>query len=181
MTSDAANENARVREYLLAQGSKYTWVELWPRVTEARLGLLDALRDVSEEQARFKPAPDEWSIAEVAQHVARDAQNAVPLIEALAAGRQPEGGGSADPPRDAAESGIDVLRAELLASSVQLAGLADRLPEPPNMEAVSPHVFFGDLHCKAWYLFQRVHDGDHAQQIAAVKQTPGYPDSEETP
>ena len=28
---------------------------------------------------------------------------------------------------------------------------------------------------------QRVHDRDHAQQIAAVRQAPGYPGSEETP
>jgi hypothetical protein len=36
-------------------------------------------------------------------------------------------------------------------------------------------MFFGPLHCKAWYLFQRVHDIDHANQINAVKEAPGYP------
>ena len=34
---------------------------------------------------------------------------------------------------------------------------------------------FGDLHARAWHLFQRVHDLDHMNQIAAVKQDDGYP------
>ena len=40
---------------------------------------------------------------------------------------------------------------------------------------MSPHPFFGDLHARAWYLFQRVHDQDHAQQVLTNKTIDGYP------
>jgi hypothetical protein len=34
---------------------------------------------------------------------------------------------------------------------------------------------FGDLRARAWYLFQRAHDLDHAGQIAEVKAAARYP------
>ena len=70
------------------------------------------------------------------------------------------------------------LQEDLLESGQQLGGMIGRLPEPPNMEATAPHAFFGDLDCKSWYLFQRVHDADHMQQIEAAKQAPGFPGGE---
>ena len=64
-------ERERVRSYMLNQAEKYTWLELWPRVVAGRLEFLNAISRVTPEQAAFKPAADDWSIAEVAQHVAR--------------------------------------------------------------------------------------------------------------
>ena len=67
------------------------------------------------------------------------------------------------------------LRLELAEQSAEFAGLVAMLPEPPSLERTHAHMFFGELHCRAWYLFQRVHDQDHTAQIEAVKQAAGYP------
>ena len=53
--------------------------------------------------------------------------------------------------------------------------MIDGLPEPPSYVPTSPHGFFGELHGRAWFIFQRVHDIDHANQVNAIKETEGYP------
>ncbi|MCH7801641.1 MAG: hypothetical protein IIC24_08905, partial [Chloroflexi bacterium] len=80
-----------------------------------------------------------------------------------------------EPPREGTDLTIAEMRDLLLKDSVAWGALTDRLPEPPSFEIEAPHVFFGDLHSRAWYLFQRVHDLDHAQQIEKNKQDSGYP------
>ena len=63
MTNGPADaERERLHGYLMAQGEKYRWLELWPRVVGARVALLDALSSVNEEQAGFRAAEDEWNI-----------------------------------------------------------------------------------------------------------------------
>ena len=34
---------------------------------------------------------------------------------------------------------------------------------------------FGELHARAWFLFQRTHDLDHVGQIEAIKAADGFP------
>ena len=62
-TMDA--EAQRVRSYLLAQGEKYAFTDLWPRLIKARLEVIAAVDGVSQEQADFTFDSEEWSIAEV--------------------------------------------------------------------------------------------------------------------
>ncbi|MDA0364939.1 MAG: DinB family protein [Chloroflexi bacterium] len=167
-------ERARVRGYLLAQGEKYDFVDMWPRTVRGRLQLLDVLGDVSEAQARYRPAPDQWSIAEVALHILNSSTANRRMTEALAAGR--DGGAErVDPPVEPTDRSIEELRRALLDDAVAWSALTSQLPEPPSFTALAPHPFFGDLHARAWYLFQRTHDIDHANQATHVKEAPGYP------
>ena len=62
-------ERQRVSGYLLSQGEKYGWLELWPRVVQGRLEFLEAIRDVNEKQGEFRPGEGDWTIREVAHHV----------------------------------------------------------------------------------------------------------------
>ena len=177
MTGPSDDVRDRVRSYLLGQGEKHSWLELWPRVVGARVALLDAVSDVSAEQAAFHPAEGEWSIAEVVHHAVNSSSGVARVIEQLAQGEQPPELTRTDPAREPAQASFDELRRSLAADSVNFASLAGRLPEPPSLESTHPHTFFGDLHCRAWYLFQRIHDQDHAGQIAKVKEAAGYPEA----
>ena len=177
MTAPSDDDRERVRSYLLGQGEKYSWLELWPRVVGARVALLDAVSGVSEEQAAFHPAEGDWSIAEVVHHVVGGSRGTARVIERLAEGETPPETVRTDPAREPAGASFEELRRDLAADSVNFASLASRLPEPPSLEGTHPHMFFGDLHCRAWYLFQRVHDQDHAGQIAAIQQAAGYPEA----
>ena len=69
-----------------------------------------------------------------------------------------------------------VLDADLPVGVVlALGALVAALPDDAPLDGTVDHDFFGGLHCKAWYLFQRVHDLDHAGQIAQIQAAPGYP------
>ena len=174
MTTET-NETDRVRMYLRTQGERYTFRELWIRAVKARLQLLDSLDGVNDEQAAFKINEDEWSILEVLKHVLTSSGNVAQLVESLA-NRRSRQSDDIEPPRKPTDLSITEMRDLLLKDSVAWGALTDRLPEPPSFEIEARHTFFGRLHARAWYLFQRVHDLDHAQQIDNNKQDAGYPE-----
>jgi hypothetical protein len=64
MTSDQQAEFARMRQYYQSQGERYSFAELWPRVSKARLELLDAFDGVTEDHANWAPGDGNWSIKE---------------------------------------------------------------------------------------------------------------------
>ncbi len=174
MTTDQQAESDGIRGYLQSQGEKYSFVEIWPRAVRARLEVIDALDGVGEAQAAFKPGTEDWSIREVALHVLRGSHSVRALVTALAQG-QSAPSGRVDPPRESAESPIAALREQLLRDGVEWSAAIVDLPERPPLEPVAPHSTFGDLHARGWYLFQRTHDIDHANQITAVKESSGFP------
>jgi hypothetical protein len=175
MARERTPEQESVRGYLLAQGERASWLELWPRVMEPRLQLLEALRGLTDEQARFRPAEGEWSALEVACHLLEYSRSVRATIEALAQGRHPEQRPELGVLTGPGDARLEDVRRGLIEEAVALTVLANARPEPPPLEATVEHDFFGPLHCKAWFLFQRVHDADHVGQLAAIKAAPGYP------
>ena len=173
------DERSRVADYMLGQAEKYTWLELWPRVVAGRLEFLNAVARVTPEQAAWKPAEDDWSIAEVAQHVLDGSRRTYELVEALSQGRKPnteaQAIGAVDPERREAQLEWPDLLNALTEDSITFAGVTRNVPEPPNLERRVAHGFFGPLHGRAWFLFQRVHDQDHARQVAAIQAQNGFP------
>ena len=173
------DEVQRVSGYLLAQGEKYTWLELWPRVVDARIDFLNTLNRVTPEQAAWKPGPDDWSIEEVAQHVLDGSRRNADMIANLAYGRDPnlgpQGIGAIDPAQRAADLSWPELTTTLIEDSRQFGNVIEGLPEPPAFEPRPAHPYFGPLHSRAWFMFQRVHDLDHVNQVNAIKETEGYP------
>ncbi len=168
------DEARRVRSYLLAQGEKYAFTEMWPRLMKARLEVIAASEGVSQEQADFTMDSDEWSIAEVLYHVLTSSARVAETVESLARGNEvpPR---AIDPPRESSALSVSELRQRLTADSLAWCALTERLPKSPNLDATAPHPFFGELHAGALYLFQRVHDLDHVGQINKNKSAPGYP------
>ena len=173
MTTDA-NEQTRIRGYLLSQGERYSYLETWPRCVKARLEVLDSLQSVSAEQAVFKPEAEEWSITEVALHVLNGSRRVMRVVELLADGH-PASSDRIDPTHQETDLTVEELHQQLLKDSVDWSAMTQRLTDTPSFDATAPHAFFGELHSRAWYLFQRVHDLDHVQQIANIKQSSGYP------
>ena len=159
------------------------WDEIWLQMANARFALIDALQDVSQEQADWSPngaqdAGDEstWCIAEIMRHVITASPNITDIIAATANGRTVEKG----PPGQIVQPEADVheLRALVTSVSERLLNVANAFPAGPdeiNNETTVPHAFFGELPSKAWPLFQAFHDGDHTSQIEAIKASPSYP------
>lgn len=179
MTEEAAPERAlteeeqRVRSYLVSQAEKYDWIALWPRAMAERSGLLGVLDGVSDEQTDWSPSGDEWTIRQITEHVLNASRRSLRLIEDLAAGREEDD--RVDPPTTKLPTRFERLRMHLSEHSVKLASLPERLPPMVNLEMTSPHSNFGDLNSRAWFLFNRIHDADHRQQVEAIQAAPGYP------
>jgi uncharacterized damage-inducible protein DinB len=167
-------EYDRMHAYYVAQGQKYSFQELWPRATSARLELLAALEGVSDAEAEWSVAPEEWSIKEVALHILNNSRSTRRLVQALCAGKQGDTSGI-EPPREATAASIEDLRAQLRDDGIEWSAAVLELPPTPPLTPTAPHSMFGELHARAWYLFQRTHDLDHRGQIEQVKAAPGYP------
>ena len=163
MTTEA-EEARRVQSYLQRQGERYTFSELWVRLIKARIVLMDSAEGVTQELADFRPDPDEWSISEVLDHVITSSGRVADLVEALSEGGAPTVD-RIDPPREETSLTIAELKTRLRDDAIEWTALTGRLPESPPTDPTAPHPFFGELHARAWYLFQRVHDLDHAGQI----------------
>lgn len=174
MTSDQQAEFDRMRQYYQSQGERYTFAEIWPRAVKARLDLLDAFDGVTEEHAAWAPGDGNWSIKEVAVHILNSSRNTRRLVQALSAGKAGDSSG-VETPRETTETPLEVLRAQLRDDGIEWSAAILALPERPAVTPTAPHSMFGDLHARAWYLFQRTHDQDHRGQIEAVKAAAGYP------
>ena len=172
-----AEEFQRIHSYLQAQGERYTFSELWARQIRARITIMDSVEGVTQEQAEFRPDPDEWSIAEVLHHLLTSSERVAETVDALSRGESINPG-RIDPPREETSQTIGELTEKLREDSIAWTALTQKLPASPPTEPTAPHSMFGELHARAWYLFQRVHDLDHAGQITKNKQSPCYPGTE---
>lgn len=163
-------QSETLRRRLLAS-SELEWFELWPPVMAARAALLEALAAVPASLAHERPGSGQgesaWSAYEVARHVLAYSRNVAEIVVATASGRMapkdPRGTLVAGAPSTLAE-----LRRAIVDESARIAGLHRDLPAVPNLEVTVDHPLFGPLHCKAWYAFLEIHDGDHARQVRSL-------------
>ena len=170
-TQELTPDQLRVHGYLTSQGEKYSWLELWPKVLAVRLQLIEALDGLTDEQVTARTSADEWTILEGLRHEIGVTRATLHTVERLA------GVAVSDPAqeRDPAELSPAELRRELLLNGAQFGTLAAALPEDASLEPTAPHGNFGDLHCRAWYLFQRIHDADHVTQFRTIREAPDFP------
>lgn len=172
-TKELSAEQLQVHGYLTSQGEKYSWLELWPKVLAVRLQLIEAIDGLSEEQAAARTSADEWTILEGLRHEIAVTRGTLHTVERLAGVAV----SAAARERDPAALSLAELRRELALNGTQFGTLAAALPEDAPIEATAPHGNFGDLHCRAWYIFQRIHDADHVTQFRAIREAPDFPAS----
>ena len=181
MTNVPDDVRERLVSYLKHQASKGT-EDIKDAVREGHDGLVSVLDGISEEQARFKPTEEVWTVIEVLQHAATVKRGVAHLCATLARGERyqslgPEG---EDP---SAQDGITLMRFHSLAEAraatesahEDLMAFIDGLSPEANLDTRFKHFIFGALNCQEWAVFQRVHDGDHERQIEQIKAAPGFP------
>jgi len=139
--------------------------------------LLDGL---SEEQARWKPGADDWCALELLQHVVTAKRGVARICQRLAAGERPAGIGREGDEQDGVMGkqrfvSLAEARQALDAAHEETLAFIDGPLASANVETRFNHFIFGDLNCREWAAFQRVHDGDHSGQIEKIVSAPGFP------
>lgn len=157
---------------------------------------LKSIEGLSEAQWSFKPAPDRWSVAECAEHIAASE----PMVRGLAAGVL-----SKDATPEMIQEGI--MKDEMVAKAVVDRSQKFKAPEPlvptnrfgsaaaaiesfrkERAETIKlaggsadlrgkadKHFLFGPLDAYGWFLFLSAHSERHTLQIEEVKAHPDYP------
>ncbi len=164
----------RVLSYIKHQAAKST-PELKKIVQQGHEHVLAQLAGMSDQQAGFKPGPDDWSVFEVLRHaVDAERRNARGCV-ALAAGQSFDSIDDIAVDAEAPFTTVSAARAALESSHQEMLAFVDTLSPESNIESNLLHPFFGLLNCREWAAFQRVHDGDHAGQIEQIVAAEGYP------
>jgi hypothetical protein len=179
---------------------------LTPEEREVALKSLQATHDaflksiagLSEQQWKFKPAPDRWSVAEVSEHIAISESTLLALVQGkiMASPAAPEKR-AADkftdqqiltmiPDRSHKAQAPDFLkptnrwatREELVAAFEKSRGATiDYVGNTKDdlRDHFGPHPTLGTLDAYQWILLISAHSERHTKQIEEVKADPNFP------
>ena len=167
---------------------------------ESQKEFLAAIDGVTMTQWKWKPAPERWSVGEVAEHIVlaeaglfdrlkkaivapadpdweQRTRGKTEMIEMVMAPRM----GRAQAPEPLVPSGKLTL-AEVktrFASQREAIVKFARETDAPLKEHLAEHPFpaFNPLNAYQWLIYIPLHTMRHDQQIAEVKATAGYPDA----
>jgi hypothetical protein len=163
---------------------------------ESRAEFLAAVDVLTEAQWKWKPAPDRWSVGEVAEHVVlAEAGQFANVKKCITA--------TADPDWEAKSKGKTERLVAVLAPRLGRAQAAEAIvpkgamtqaeardrflklraeivkftaeTDAPLKQGIVDNSFFGPLNGYQWLIYAPLHTMRHDKQIAEVKGTPGYP------
>ena len=164
MTSEEA---LRIRGYLTAQGAKLSPEQLIGKVQEAMARLREAATAVPAARFTDPPAPGEWSANEVMAHVVEADRRFGGAIVRILDG-QPPGEPRDVAARDTRARPLDEWWSLLERDRAVLFQRVRSADPMANLQVTIPHPFFGALNWRETLLFIRLHDLDHAGQLAKV-------------
>lgn len=168
-------------------------------LTASRQEFLAAIDHVSDAQWKWKPAPERWSVGEVAEHVVlAEAGQFANVKKALAAAASPDWEqktrgktemietvmaprlGKATSPEPLVPGG-KMTRAEARerfeALRTEMVKFAQETTVPLKEHlAAHPMPIFDPLNAYQWLIYAPLHTQRHVKQIAEVKATAGYPE-----
>lgn len=165
---------------------------------ESRKEFLAAIDGVTEEQWKWKPTPERWSVGETAEHIVLaeallfgNVQNAVASPVNPDWAEQTKGKtefivqvmaprlGKAKAPEPIVPTGKLTqaeVRAQFEKQRIEIVKFAADTDVPLKEYTVQhPFPVFGTLNAYQWLIYVPLHTMRHDKQIAEVKATPGYP------
>jgi hypothetical protein len=165
---------------------------------DSQTEFVQAVTNLSDEQWKWKPAPNRWSVAEVSEHILLgEGMLFAKMQEALASAPNPDWEkktagktefilkvmaprlGKAQAPEDIQPRG-NLTRAEIMSRFAEVRANTLQFAEQTQIalkEHTSEHPFpvFGTLNAYQWLIYIPLHNMRHDKQIEEVKSTPGFP------
>ena len=195
LTITAQAQNASTEKGALSPEERQAAIKY---LEETRQKVLDSLKDLSDSQWKFKSAPDRWSAAEVAEHIAVSEGTLLALVtdRVMKSPAAPE-------KKEAAKDKDELVRNSITNRSVKVQ--APEMLRPTNrfktldetikafnagrdktIEYVKTtqddlrshfgsHPIFKDLDAYQWLLLLSGHSERHSLQILEVRADPNFP------
>ena len=167
---------------------------------QTRKDFLNAVDGLTEEQWKFKPSPDRWSIAETAEHIANAEETIWQLVreklmkspptparrgetkekDEIIVNAVPDRSRKFQAPERLQPSGKWATRDELLkafeaARSAEIAYLKETKEDMRSR--FEEHPLLKTIDAYQWVLFNGAHGKRHTAQILEVKADPSFPKS----
>jgi hypothetical protein len=180
---------------VLAQNKAADREKAVAHLEQTRAKFAQSISGLSEAQWKFKPAPDKWSIAEVAEHIAISEGTILGLIQnQMLKAPAPKPGETM--PDDKLIAAVvdrtDKFQAPEMLKPVNKWATKDALLKdfntardatiafvkttPEDLRAhAAPHPVFKTLDTHQWVLLISAHAARHTAQIEEVKASAGYP------
>jgi uncharacterized protein (DUF1778 family) len=183
----------------LTETEKTELLEMLDSSARDFMALID---DATEQQWKWKPNPDRWSIGECAEHIilsermlyktALDALASpadpewatktaakAEFLKKVMPNRNPGGAGGAQAPQEIRPteglSKEEVLR-RFNESRAEIRAFVEKLDAPAKQHiVVHPFPVFGPLNAYDWLIYVPLHTVRHSRQIVEVQETAGYP------
>lgn len=163
---------------------------------ESRQEFLAAIDGVNEQQWRWKPAPDRWSVGEVAEHIViAEASQFANVQKAILSAPNPAWEQQTKGKTERLEAVLaprlgraEAPEAIVPKGGMTLAQVKDRFEkqraemvkftretDAPLKQYTIDNPFFATLNAYHWLIYAPLHTMRHDKQIAEVKATAGYP------
>ena len=175
--------------------------EIVDRITHNREGFLQSIAGLSAAQLNYRAEGDEWSICDIAHHLAlTDEANAKLMSNLLKRAHADNLGPDSSPDSSEIHSADDVFSrmaepklkapqsvapqshssvedslARLKASRQKMLASIDELAVFDLSGLTFPHPFAGPLNAYQWMLLAGGHEHRHAQQVKRMKARPDFP------
>jgi uncharacterized damage-inducible protein DinB len=176
----------------------HTIIDILAANEQAQARFKAAVSNLTEAQSNFRPDENQWTIAEIVEHVGIVNDGLLRLThkllkEAELTPRPPkadlnlghtsldENGqhrGQFQAPDRVRPQGGELIEDSLAKMRASLNGLAEiqsRLEAVDLSEQMFPHPFLGPINAYQWMVLLGEHEDRHRGQIERVKATPGYP------
>lgn len=162
-----------------------------------RDNFLKSIAGLSEKQWRFKPAPDRWSVAEVAEHITISESTLFGLVQKtmmspaapekreqvkgkdeMILQRVPDRSHKSQAPEFLKPTGRWSTEADLTKAFEQERATNINYIRSTNddlRDHFFDHPVFGTLDAYQWMLLISAHSARHTEQIAEVKSNPNFP------
>lgn len=163
-------ERERIRAYLNGQAHKLSLAELVEKVRTDTAPLQAVAAAVPADKFHLRPADEDWSAAEVMEHIITMNEHGASAIEGIiatgavpAAIRDEMAHEEAGNTRDAGS-----YWRQFISRREQLYERVSQARGDEHLDVLIEHPLFGMLDWRAWLLFMRVHDLDHMRQLQSV-------------
>ncbi len=174
MTTEA--EYAERRAQFLGPMEGLSDIELKLAVREACAKLASTLDSFSDRQVTWKPGAEEWSAAQVGDHIALGTATLGKIAGFLAKG-QPVTDEDWDPPPQFKGAAADLpgVKKRIADLPEYTDGLFDESVKTNRLDLKANNSFLGDMNWREWFYFLRVHAYAHVEQMEKLRSTPGFP------